>query len=424
MSRRMIACCRTAIAFLLAATATTSAVLATPYQVLHSLPLDAGYPNGDLAVIGSTIYGTGGDAIFSIGTNGSGFTIVHQFGQTSGDGGYPASGLSEVGSTLYGTTAGGGVGSNGTVYSLDTSNMNYQVLNSLANISTSPSSVPLKNPYAPPVIHNSTIFGTGSNGGTNFGLDGFGGVFKMDTSGANPQVLHAFDGTSSDGGHPQKALTLSSDGQNVYGVTFGNENRDSGPARYGVIFKINADGTGYQPLHGFNGSAPPNDGGYASRLVLVGTKLIGTTATGGLGFTGTMFSLDVNTWQFDTLFSFPDQNNDAPTLTLAGNKLVGTTDQGGEFGYGTVFEINPDGNGFQVLHEFEGGPDDGGLPAPGLTVVGSKIYGATRIGGVDDAGTLFVLDVPGLPEPSSIVLAIGCFGLFVLVAWRKRSRNR
>jgi uncharacterized repeat protein (TIGR03803 family) len=102
----------------------------TGYQILHSFTGDAAndgaYPVGGLAVSGdgSVLFGTtlgGGPfaagTVFSINTDGSGFTILHQF-SGAGDGGVPWSGVTVSGSSLYGTTSQGGAFGNGTVFKM------------------------------------------------------------------------------------------------------------------------------------------------------------------------------------------------------------------------------------------------------------------------------------------------------------------
>ena len=81
------------------------------YNLLHqfgSIPYDGQNPLGNLTLSGSTFYGmtynggTNNDGvIFQISTNGTGYTILHQFGSTPSDGQNPAGDLTLSGSTLY-----------------------------------------------------------------------------------------------------------------------------------------------------------------------------------------------------------------------------------------------------------------------------------------------------------------------------------
>jgi uncharacterized repeat protein (TIGR03803 family) len=104
----------------------------TGFTNLHSFTSTSGpsYTNSDganpiatLISSGNTLFGTtwqgGGSGIgtiFSINTDGTGFTTLHSF--TGGDGARPVGGLILSSNTLYGTAYQGGSSGNGTVFSL------------------------------------------------------------------------------------------------------------------------------------------------------------------------------------------------------------------------------------------------------------------------------------------------------------------
>jgi hypothetical protein len=98
----------------------------TGFTVLHAFNLnnhDPGEPSGDLILSGDTLLGTdtAGD-VFAVNTNGTGYTILYQLnGTTDGamNGVYLQSGgLVLLGSTLYGTATDKGAGGDGTVFAL------------------------------------------------------------------------------------------------------------------------------------------------------------------------------------------------------------------------------------------------------------------------------------------------------------------
>jgi len=105
----------------------------TGFTNLHafSYSTDGGYPIGRLLLWGNTLYGTAEDGgtsgygtMFAVNTNGTGFTILHDFAYSS-DGGYPNGELVLSGNTLYGSAWDGGPTGSGTVYALSTVSLQF-----------------------------------------------------------------------------------------------------------------------------------------------------------------------------------------------------------------------------------------------------------------------------------------------------------
>ena len=242
---------------------------------------DGAYPYAGLILSGSTLYGTtsfGGTAgygtIFAVSTNGTGFTVLHEF--TGGNDGYiPTAGLILSGSTLYGTAEYGGTNGDGTIFALNTNGTGFNVLHNFAYADGAAPSAGL-------ILSGSTLYGTAEAGGAY----GNGTVFAISTNGMGFTNLHSFTatsvpyyqfGTNSDGALPQAGLILS--GSTLYGTaSFG------GTAGYGTAFALNTNGTSFVTLHSF--SKPINntnsDGAlpYAG-LILSGSTLYGTAEGGG-----------------------------------------------------------------------------------------------------------------------------------------------
>ena len=86
----------------------------------------------------------------------------------------------------------------------------------------------------------------------------------------------------------------------------------------------------------------------------------------------------------------------APLMRATNGTLYGTTSAGGLANSGTVFRLNEDGSGYQVLHHFGGGTNDGAAPQAGL-VIGNDgaLYGTTENGGTNSLGTIFKLKPDG-----------------------------
>jgi uncharacterized repeat protein (TIGR03803 family) len=169
----------------------------TGFTNLHSFTngKDGSQPFGGLVLSGSNLYGmanagghSGYGTIFSVNTNGSGFTVLHSFTAPTGslgtnsDGAQPWGGLIFSGNTLYGMASRGGTGGNGTVFSVNTDGSNYTTLHSFtvtASDGASPSPHQTNSDGASPrgglILSNNTLYGTAEDGG----LSGNGTIFSL-----------------------------------------------------------------------------------------------------------------------------------------------------------------------------------------------------------------------------------------------------
>jgi uncharacterized repeat protein (TIGR03803 family) len=194
---------------------------------------------------------------------------------------------------------------------------------------------------------------------------------------------------------------LTSDGLgNLYGTT-----AEGGLYDRGTVFKVKADGTDFQVLRAFSGSA--NDGHHPDDAVVLGSdgNLYGTTRLGGASGVGAVYAMRTDGTDFRILhsFSYDSSNGRCPfaSLTLDGSgNMFGTTYWGGTAGRGTVFKLRTDGTGFQVLHHFAGGPSDGESPLAPVVLDGDGyLYGTTVFGGQWSSstvgGTVFRLKTDG-----------------------------
>jgi uncharacterized repeat protein (TIGR03803 family) len=219
-------------------------------------------------------------------------TSVSRFGgtenppYTNSDGAGPASGVTLSGNTLYGTTQFGGSSGWGTVFSINTNGAGFTTLHSFTGGSDGGW------PYTGPLIlSGNTLYGTTMRGGSARGSSGNGTVFAVNTDGTGFTNLHTFTATNgahinSDGAAPADGVILS--GNTLYGTTvFG------GSSGNGTIFALNTDGTCFTTLHSFAGRPNLSTGLISSGagLVLSGNTLYGTTYSGGTYGGGTVFSL-------------------------------------------------------------------------------------------------------------------------------------
>lgn len=311
-------------------------------------------------------------------TDGSGFTNLYSFAlvppypgpYTNSDGAWPSAGLLLSGTTLYGTTRSGGSFGNGTVFALNSDGTGFTNLH----------------------------------------------YFTANTG--YPSFINA-DGTA-----PQGKLLLSEN--RLYGTTaFG------GVKGNGVIFAVNADGSGFTNLHSFaamyytptytnNEGAKPQ-----AELLLSGNMLYGTANAGGWFGQGSVFGLTTNGTGFTNLHSFTpliysltsqytNRDGASPTagLVVQGGALFGTASKGGPFGHGTLFKVKTDGTEFENLHSFTGMNDDGDTPKSALASSGGALFGTTSAGGTWGGGTVFSYTIAPAP-----VLTITVFGTNLVIAW-------
>jgi uncharacterized repeat protein (TIGR03803 family) len=308
----------------------------TGFQILHSFAggsTDGSYPYGSLTLSGETLYGTtssGGPSdwgtVFAVKTDGTGFRLLRSFAGAPGDGGSPQGSLALVGTTLYGTTNYGGAGDIGTIFKINTDGTGYSLLHSLPFTGQNPDSWG-SGTGCTPVVAGSVLYGMTFDQGS--GLHGT--VYSINTDGTGFTVLHEFTRDNGDGGYPGAGLTLI--GTTLYGTTEWGGAHDRG-----TIFKINTDGTGYTILRSFADTT--TDGGLpCGNLTLNGSTFYGTSDAGGAGTNkdGTLFQINTDGTGFTILHSF-DQATEGfwpvDDVTLSGSTLYTMTSYA--YPYGTA----------------------------------------------------------------------------------------
>ena len=184
--------------------------------------------------------GAGGNGvIFSIGTNGANFTTLHDFTPmdtftgTNADGAVPLGGLVLSNTTLYGITSAGGAGACGTVFSIQTNGSGFTVLHQFTAIDpVARTNAAGASPCAALLLSGNRLSGTASAGGAGAA----GVVFALNSNGAQFNVLHSFtpvaaSGTNADGAFPVAPLLHW--GNSLYGTTSAG-----GPGAVGTVFTV------------------------------------------------------------------------------------------------------------------------------------------------------------------------------------------
>ncbi len=369
--------------------------------ILHDFTFSTGSsPYGSLTAVGTSLYGMtrsgGAGVIFTVNNDGSNYSVLHRFSEMSG----PFGAVTISGPTMYGMNLFG-------VFRMNIDGGGYTILHNFSGGTADGSMA-----FGSLELVGSTLYGmTENNGANNWGV-----VFKVDTNGSNFSLLHSFaGGASQDGAYPEASLTYFNGA--VYGMTlYGGSNAK------GMIFKVNADGSGYANLHSFAGTATDGDSPFGS-LTLSGSTFYGTTKFGGASGKGTVFKINADGSDFSVLHSFAgtpsDGANPYGSVAISGTTLYGTTGVGGANNLGTVFEVQTNGSNFALDHSFAGG-SDGSSPWPydnKLAIIDPTLYGMTPKGGSAGTGVLFAITVP---EPASgLLFAFG--GMAMLGRFRGRS---
>jgi uncharacterized repeat protein (TIGR03803 family) len=185
---------------------------------------DGWRPLGSLIISGSTLYGMtnfggyyGTGTIFKIQTNGSTFALLHEFSGGADDGNYPVDSLIISGSSLFGMTYYGGDYENGTIFKIQTDGSGFTLLHEFAG---GPNDG--EEPEGSLILSDSTLYGLTPLGGDNDD----GTIFKIETDGSGYSLLHEFADSASDGASPRGSLLYSD--LTLYGTTAGSDYHSGG----------------------------------------------------------------------------------------------------------------------------------------------------------------------------------------------------
>ncbi|HSQ68865.1 MAG TPA: choice-of-anchor tandem repeat GloVer-containing protein [Steroidobacteraceae bacterium] len=367
-----------------------------------------------------TVFGAAG-LIYRAAPDGSEVSTLYQLGDQ--DGVSPQAGL-VLGSDgrFYGTTTFGAVansGTFGTVFSVRTDGSGFTTLYTFAPTTGSNSITGLINPDGvypdTELIEGSDgyLYGAAQQGGRN----GTGTIFRLSRDGSAFDLLHEFGpitsdpdadiATNDDGHSPAGSLLEGADGY-LYGTAFGG-----GENGRGTVFRLRHDGSGFQVVYAFSAATAPDDvtlpvnaDGAAPLVGLTDggdALLYGVASQGGATGNGTVFAIAPDGSSFTTLHDFDGSDGARPAGALllgSDGRLYGTTNSGGTneagavLGLGVIFSIARDGTGFEVLHAFDS--TYGANPAGALLQLSDTVFvGTTENGGNCGQGTLYRLSLAG-----------------------------
>src|SRR5262249_49719201 len=155
-------------------------------------------PTSDMVVFGSKIYGvtsSGGlhnvGVLYSVNTDGTGYTILHTFNAVTGDGSIPSGGLTLIGATLYGLAQGAGANFRRLLYSIGVDGSTSTILH---NFNTGADDGVLPRGTLTYDSSSDEFYGATIGGGP--GAHGI--IFSINSDGSGFTVVHGFSGADGD----------------------------------------------------------------------------------------------------------------------------------------------------------------------------------------------------------------------------------
>ncbi len=313
-----------------------------------------------------------------------GRTTVFSFGTSPEIGASPQARLIfGPGNRLYGTTQEGGRYGKGTVFSLQADGTGYATLHHFGDRPFDGAS-----PEAGLVLlRDGRLCGT-ANAGGNFNR---GVLYVLNADGSGYSVLRHFGDGTFDGEEPTAAPVQGADGV-LYGTTRLGGGAPMVLGKFGTVYRIGSDGSGYTVLHRFL----ENEGWYPKSGLIFGRdgRLYGTTLQSGTirinGVThypgmGSIYTLNPDGSGFATLYAFQGFSDTAlPQRSLVqveDGRLFGTASMSRSGTGGVVFSLRPDGSNFTLQHTFNPAEDGYGPVCELILARDGRLYGTTTSGG-------------------------------------------
>jgi uncharacterized repeat protein (TIGR03803 family) len=327
-------------------------------------PQPALVQGADGTLYGATMYGGlySNGAVFRINPDGTGFEDIHDFGANPyQDPVAPGAGLIlGKDGMLYGTTQYGGTWNGGTAYRLNTDGSGFSILHSFGEGGWGVGGI---FPLAPLTqASNGLLYGTTQTSGLYKGTGNPAGVvFSMNPDGSGYTELHTFYTGTDDGMEPLGPVVQGADGS-LYGTT-----QSGGTNGYGIVYRMGLGGD-TNTVYSFTEA----DGGFPlGGLVLASDGNLYGTAEGEneTALAGSIFSISPN-GDYNVVYSFTVGGADGanpigtPVEGFDG-AIYGTTTSGADFGGGGIYRIS--GlilNGFSAAISVPGVYAVAGVPVP------------------------------------------------------------
>jgi uncharacterized repeat protein (TIGR03803 family) len=333
-----------------------------------------------------TSMGTGGSpsnsgVIFSINADGSQGAAAFAFNGT--DGSNPSGNMVQTsGNLIYGTTTSGGLYNDGVLFCFNTATHLYQDLHNFNGTDGS---------YPRDLLlgADGNIYGTTMMGGSHTSstaTNGCGVMYSYNPLTKDFILIRDFAGN--DGENPQ-GLMQAKDGK-IYGMT------RQGGTGYGTIFSYAFTDSNFTSLYSFHNTdgALPSDCGL---IQATDGNLYGMTTWGGIYNQGVIFRFAPGKNAYSKLYDFPGGSGifggtgayPGGTLMQASyGNLYGLTTYGGQYLDGVIFTYNLTSSSYSSLFNFNG--ENGANPVGGLIQISNGLlYGTTSYGGTNGTGVIF-----------------------------------
>lgn len=245
----------------------------------------------------------------------------------------------------------------------------------------------------------SKLFGlVGGNVQANQSSNGF--LFSTDSSGQSLQQQYNFPVTTF-GANPQNLEMIAYNGK-LYGTT-----STGGANNFGTIFEYDPLTNNYIKKFDFGPVVSVTGGGPKGSLLLHNNKFYGLAADYGVSGGGVIFEWDPATNIYTKKYDLGGSGgaNAQNSLRLMNGKMYGTTASGGSSNVGVVFEWDPATNVYTKLLDLNGSGagSNGWTFYNNVTPYNNKLYCITQQGGVNNYGTLLMVD-PALPYGSNTTI--------------------
>ena len=230
----------------------------------------------------------------------------------------------------------------------------------------------------------SALWGMTPNGGTL----GDGAMFKTDLNGENLSTEYSWENNYDRDPMYVKLCE-------VNGLLYGTASRE-GANGAGVLFEYNPTTEIYTSLLDFN-NATFGGSPLGGVILANNNKLYGLLSNGGLNNKGGIYEYDIINDTLTVLYYFDGVNSgegaSGMLLQADNGKLYGMTRLGGVNNLGVLFEYNYIDSTYTKLLDFDGATNGAEPYGSLMQADNGKLYGMTKIGGANNVGVIFEYDL-------------------------------